>query len=294
MMCLVAGIYFAWKLLVKRRDGEPVESLDRYDAILVVMAAYLLYISNSQTSLVCLLAATGLFFASRAPWFSTRPARLISLSVVAPLLFVALDSAIGLKARVLTLLGRDATLTFRTDLWELVTSHQVNSVIGTGFMSFWTGERMAAIWTVVPGVVQAHSGYVEQYLNLGYIGVGFIFLLMVVALFRIRRQMEHAPSAALLRLSLLVVAALYNYTEASFYGANNVWVLLLLACIELPQPDVQSVPAVSLPYRPRPGQSWAERRAARISTQPAALVRESRQSGAGKIGTAGRASRVRR
>jgi O-antigen ligase len=236
--------------------------------------------------LVCLLAATGLFFASRAPWFSTRPARLISLSVVAPLFFVALDSAIGLKARVLTLLGRDATLTFRTDLWDLVTSYQVNSVIGAGFMSFWTGERMAAIWQVVPGVVQAHSGYVEQYLNLGYVGVAFIVLLIVVALFRIRRQMEYAPSAALLRLALLVVAALYNYTEASFYGANNVWVLLLVACIELPQPVAQPAAATVSCRARQPWESRLQRQAVPMPTPTPEIVRHSRQWRMPKAGTA--------
>jgi O-antigen ligase len=282
MMCLVAGIYYAWKL-VKRREGEPLESPDKYDAILVIMAAYLLYISNSQTSLACLLVATALFLATRVPGLSTRPARLIGIAVVAPFLFVTLDSAFGLKDQILALLGRDATLTYRTDLWALVTSHQVNPVIGAGFMSFWTGERMAAIWTVVPGVLQAHSGYIEQYLNLGYIGVGFIVLLMVVALARIRRQMEQAPTAALLRLSLLIVAALYNYTEAAFYGANNMWVLFLVACIELPHPARQGIVAATVPPRaPQSARSWVERPAARVSTQPREIVRESRQFRMGK------------
>jgi O-antigen ligase len=220
---------------------------------------------------------------------STRPARLIGLAVVAPILFVSLDSVLGLRAQILALLGRDATLTFRTDLWELVTSHQVNSVIGAGFMSFWTGERMAAIWQVVPGVLQAHSGYVEQYLNLGYVGVAFIFLLFIVALFRIRRQMDYAPSAALLRLALLIVAALYNYTEASFYGANNVWVLMLVACIGLPQPLAQPADAAAFSYRaPQPRQSRLQHAAMRMPTPSPEIVRDSRQWRAPKVGTATR------
>ena len=40
------------------------------------------------------------------------------------------------------------------------------------------------------------------------------------------------PRPALLRLSFLVAAALYNYTEASFYGLNNMWVLMLAASID--------------------------------------------------------------
>jgi O-antigen ligase len=104
-------------------------------------------------------------------------------------------------------------------------------------MSFWSGERMQNIWNALgSGINQAHNGYLEQYLNLGYVGVGFIIVIMLAAVLNIRKHLAVSPSAGILRLCLVVIAALYNYTEASFYGISNMWVLFLAGTI-----DVQGV-----------------------------------------------------
>jgi O-antigen ligase len=145
----------------------------------------------------------------------------------------ALQGTLDVKGLVLAWVGRNPTLTGRTELWEVVLRQAQNPIIGSGFMSFWSGDRMAAIWSALgAGINQAHSGYLEQYLNLGYVGVAFIAAIMVSALLNVRKQLDSDPSGALLRLCFLSAAALYNYTEASFYGVNNMWVLLLVASID--------------------------------------------------------------
>jgi len=112
----------------------------------------------------------------------------------------------------------------------------VNPFVGAGFMSFWTGARLEEVWRLVgPGINQAHNGYLEQYLNLGYIGVAFIAVIVLCGLLRVRRHLNDDPAAGILRLCFIVSAVLYNYTEASFYGMNNMWMLLLLGCLEVPR-----------------------------------------------------------
>ena len=107
-------------------------------------------------------------------------------------------------------------------------------MVGAGFMSFWTGERMQAIWNVMgTGINQAHNGYLKQYVNLGYVGVVFIVGIMLLGLLKARREINIDHAAGVLTLSCVVVAALYNYTEASFYGINNMWVLLLIGCVDV-------------------------------------------------------------
>jgi exopolysaccharide production protein ExoQ len=127
-------------------------------------------------------------------------------------------------------------LTNRTDLWKLLFDVGTDPVFGTGFMSFWSGDRMELIWRLANDRVnQAHNGYIEQYLNLGYIGVGFMVLLLLNAFVRARKQFDSDPSMALFRLCFVTVAVLYNYTEASFYGMNNMWILTLTAIIDVPK-----------------------------------------------------------
>ena len=101
-------------------------------------------------------------------------------------------------------------------------------------MSFWTGARMDKISEEMGTLVnQAHSGYLEQYMNLGYIGVGFIGLILISGLLKVRKHLDIDPTAAMLRLCFIVTAVFVNYTEASFYGINNMWVLLLLGVMEI-------------------------------------------------------------
>jgi O-antigen ligase len=117
-------------------------------------------------------------------------------------------------------------------------------MVGTGFMSFWAGDRMATVWKALgSGVNQAHNGYLEQYLNLGYIGVAFIIGIALSSLFVVVKQLKSDYSVGVLRLCVLTTAMLYNYTEASFYGINLMWVLFLAASIDVPHVQVMATAA---------------------------------------------------
>src|SRR5207244_5423105 len=69
-------------------------------------------------------------------------------------------------------MGRDSTLTGRTDIWKEVLSTDVDPWLGTGFESFWLGKRAEQLWKKYywhPN--QAHNGYIEIFINLGWAGV---------------------------------------------------------------------------------------------------------------------------
>jgi len=221
------------------------------------MMAYLLYLSNSQTSLACLLAVAILFCATRLPFLQRMPVRTLYWVIGLALLFWYFAATYDISRLVFNMLGRDATLTNRSNVWELARSMKVNDLLGAGFMSFWTGDRIAAMWQRLgPGINQAHNGYLEQYLNLGYVGVAFIVLIIASSLVRIHRQFSTDAPAALLRLSLVLTAVLYNITEASFYGVNNIWLLFLLATIDISncrKKKVQLAPILTIPLRRLPG-----------------------------------------
>ena len=246
-MCLVAGIYVAWEIL-RVRDQAAAKQLMQHKAVLFVLlflVIYLLNMSNSQTSLVCLSVAVLIFLIGRAPFLAERPNAIFAALFGAVLPLWALDAAFDLKTIVLNMLGRNPTLTNRTEIWEILKDYEVNSLVGAGFMTFWTGTRMEAIWGRMGVTInQAHNGYLEQYLNLGYVGVALILFVIVYGLLSARKQMTEDPSGGLMRLAFIVCAVLYNYTEASFYGINNMWMLLLLGCIEAPRQPRAAVAAV--------------------------------------------------
>jgi exopolysaccharide production protein ExoQ len=203
--------------------------------VVIGMLAWLLRMSDSQTSFVCLVAAVLLLLLGRMPFIARRSAPIFGVLLCAVVAW-PLAEMLNLKELALSFLGRDPTLTNRTAVWQALQKFAVNPFVGAGFMSFWTGARLEEVWRLVgPGINQAHSGYLEQYLNLGYIGVAFIAVIVLSGLLRVRRHLNDDPAAGMLRLCFIVSAVLYNYTEASFYGMNNMWMLLLLGCLEVPR-----------------------------------------------------------
>jgi exopolysaccharide production protein ExoQ len=97
----------------------------------------------------------------------------VSLAVVTTLIFFQ-DST-------LELLGKDPTLTGRTDLWAMVIPDiYQRPLLGWGYMAFWSSDSPAAkeisdaLGWHVP---QAHNGILEILLNIGLIGTAFFLFL---------------------------------------------------------------------------------------------------------------------
>ena len=169
------------------------------------------------------------------PIVARQPTRIFNLIVVVVCAFAALESAMDLTHQVFEFLGRDPNLTDRVPIWNILVNQAVDPWFGAGYQSFWLGDRPLEFKSVYGAQInQAHNGYLEQYLNLGYVGVAFIVLILVTALFKVRGLLKTNYSLAVLKLTFITCAVLYNYTEAMFYGVNNMWLLLLLSAITVP------------------------------------------------------------
>jgi exopolysaccharide production protein ExoQ len=254
-MCVMAGIYVFWELLQRGEKTHPayIRQNKIVAVVLIGLLAWLLRMSDSQTSLVCLIASVLIFLLGR---MARSPATILGVVLCAAVAWNIADM-LNLKELALSFLGRDPTFTNRTFIWQTLETLAVNPFVGTGFMSFWTGARLEEIWRLIaPGLNQAHNGYLEQYLNLGYIGVAFIAVIIFSGLLKVRRHLSVDPAAGILRLCFIVTAILVNMTEASFYGVNNMWMLLLLGCLEVPRQRQPRVVNVS-PFKQQTAQGIA-------------------------------------
>lgn len=272
LICLVAGFSLVWDYLYAQRPESFSRNHKLAGVALMVMTAWLLRISDSQTATVCLAAGSLILMIGRAPFLMGKPGRLIGLVSGSLAVAFVLETTIGLKDSLLQLIGRDPSLTNRTDVWATVLAFEVNPLLGTGFMSFWSGARMDEIQTrLAAAITQAHNGYLEQYLNLGYVGLAFIVIILIVGLAGAARQMTYDVPGAMFRFCCIAMAIMYNFTEASFYGINNMWFLLLLGCVAPPRQHegvaapqsatVVDAPAVRFPRRLAPRRSEPERAA---------------------------------
>ena len=184
MICLVYGLVALWRLFGvfrnKANRSERYRCLAAHGAI-VVMVFWLFWKANSMTSMSCFLMAGGLMAVVTFVRLARRPAivsLMVATAVAIPILVLFLNVGTGSLAA----MGRDPTLTGRTVIWSGLLEFAANPLLGTGFQSFWLGERLYRIWmanTMLLGINEAHNGYLEIYLNLGWIGVSLLVVLLL-------------------------------------------------------------------------------------------------------------------
>ena len=267
MVCLVWGVGFTWRFLQEFRDQKHARRTGRLIAHGFVLAAvlWLLIKSNSATSLACFLLAGGLIAVTSLPTLVRKPA-IVHLFLGGVVVFVLFGALYGADASIVEAMGRNLTLTGRTELWHRLIGMVVNPWFGTGFESFWLGQRLDALWSQYwwhPN--QAHNGYLEVFLNLGWAGVASLAIVMVTGYRNVVRTFRSDPDAGRVRLGYFVVAVFYSLTEAAFRMMHPVWILFLLAVTDVPtvlcekqnaqRHAVKTTSAISLDSRPAWGRA---------------------------------------
>jgi exopolysaccharide production protein ExoQ len=200
---------------------------------LLAVGVVLLATAHSATSSACFALGAGLMLASSLPLVRRRSAGVHAL-VLSVFLMGGLAMFIGAQADVVHALGRETTLTGRTEIWQAVLPFVPNSAVGAGFESFWLGPRLDRVWSRLSAymhVNEAHNGYLEVYLNLGWVGVGLIGLILVKGYSNVVTAFRYDPPVGSLLLAYVVAAAFYSISEAGFRLLNPIWIFLLLAVV---------------------------------------------------------------
>ncbi len=233
-VCMIAGMFFFWNALTAMSLQNA--SQRRYQLALslgfLCMVLWLLQMSHSATSLMTF----GLGMLTMLALGSSRVLRerfglfVVVFAGTAAILQYSFD----VYGQTLALLGRDANLTDRTIVWADALKLQDNPLFGLGFESFWLGHRLDVLWAKwwwKP--IQAHNGYIETYLNLGFVGL-LLLTGMIVSTFRkISRRMSTDLEWSRLRMGFLFSILAFNYTEASFKAVHLVWTIFNVISIDV-------------------------------------------------------------
>lgn len=208
----------------------------RWHLLGIGIALGLLALSMSRTPVVILLALVPSLSLTRR--FSRDPRRfgiVIGLTLCAAGI-VALFAGVMLQS-VLELLGRDVTLTGRTDIWSLTwDAIQERFWTGYGYGAFWSNPWGPAteIWDALSWrAPSSHSGLLELWLALGLIGVMLFVWLMVQTFLRIIASAPLAkPEQALWVVGYFVIFLVHAITEPSMMEQTSIsWVLFVaIAC----------------------------------------------------------------
>jgi exopolysaccharide production protein ExoQ len=239
------GLFFASELVCGFRQDSSRRIMSRTDlipcALLVAMVAWLTPLANSKTSLIALITGIVLMLGLQFPKIRQH----FWSFLIATVVIAAISNAFfSIQGAVAEAAGRDATLTGRTGIWQTVLSEPINPVLGTGYTSFWLGERLQRIWALYPRtpLIQAHNGYLEVYLNLGLVGLALLGGVLWTGLRNARRRLLRAGHYAtgnldhsLFRtfgIAYICAYLLYNITEATFQGLSFLFIIFLLLAFD--------------------------------------------------------------
>jgi O-antigen ligase len=239
-----------WQVLTLLRSHSKTPHQTRHivaQGALVALGISLLITSNSVTSLLCFVMGSGLMLATNLRFVRRHPA---AIHVLLLLLAATVGSAMLFgKNDVVQALGRKPTLSGRTEIWETVIPMVPNALVGAGFESFWLSPRVAGLkgQLMFFQLNEAHDGYIEVYLELGWIGVCLMGIILIDGYRRSVKAFRYDPALGSLILAYVLTTMVYSVTEAGFRMLDPIWIFFLLAVIQAS--SVAAPPDVRAPHR---------------------------------------------
>ena len=202
----------------------------KFTAIFATLtAAPMLMLSLSKTSMGSLVMCAGLVFLTRLSLAPNTYARTMALFIC--VLITGLIAILVFDPGISTLLNLffgDSTLTGRDRVWQLALEKfsGTNPLLGIGYGALWaTGVNLEEFlrfsqfgWFVA----EAHNGYLDVMVQLGYIGL-FLLILFIFLTFkrilRCNRHLERERFTGLRDYALYVFwgSLIFNITETSFF-----------------------------------------------------------------------------
>jgi exopolysaccharide production protein ExoQ len=231
-MVLVCGLIFIWDWIARSlHTNHNRYWIDRYiPPMIAFMGAYLIYLSDSKTSIVCLIMGIGIIIAIRYPVLHRKVSAFGVYILGSAVVFFLTDRLIGITEWIVSSLGRDMTLTGRTDVWRELLSLRTDPLIGTGFMSLWDDPHYRSILPYWVGG-SAHNGYLEIYLAGGLVGAALLTMMLISSARKINHALSMGGDFAVVRFAIFVAALLANVSESNFASMTPLGFVFLLAAM---------------------------------------------------------------
>jgi exopolysaccharide production protein ExoQ len=203
--------------------------------IVVAIAIVLVFLSDSKTALGLIIISPLLAQLSLTLRKITYvSAAIISLSVPFGYVAVSIVFHVDLMDRMAYMLYHDATFTGRTIIVQSKIGQR--PLLGWDCQSFWLVPGSPS--NEAPGWVglmpNSHNGYYDTTLELGYVGLAFLYVFVIATRHAVGRVADRDPARARLLLSLVLFFIKWNYFESLWMrGFEFLWVVFLVVAAEI-------------------------------------------------------------
>ncbi len=228
-------LFFAWYFLQIWRMQKGKERRDQVflTAGLLFLSGYCLRKSHSSTSVLsCLL---GLLLLVLLGLRVVNKRRITAYVVAGFLIVIVAQLTFDVYGSVVDLTGHGSTIEGRGRLWDFLLQYNSSPIFGTGFESFWLGDRLLKIWNMPEfwwRPTQAHNGYLETYINLGIVGLFLLAGWIVVTFNKCRRDLVTNFQWGRLTFAYLISILAHNWTEAGFKGLSVMYFIFFMIAID--------------------------------------------------------------
>jgi O-antigen ligase len=228
-LCLISAFFLIWTIMRAwpKRKSFGVMKRIRADFAILLVSLYVLkgpgntYSATSLATLVLGVAMYILLLSVRKHGLkagSSVVGMVIAIGVFCGLAFPILGGS-G-SSGFLALLGRDATFTGRTEIWQAILPVALrNPIFGVGFGSFWIAPPISYSLSIM--VNESHNGYLDVFVELGLVGL-ILFLVFLLCFYRdARKALAYDFQWASFGLCMLLIIVIHNITESSFLRPTN-------------------------------------------------------------------------
>jgi len=233
LLCAFSAIFLIWALWQDLSGWKSLTSkLPLFiNLFMLLLAIYLMMgpkrtFTYSSTSFISLLTGLSLIILLRIAikkQFNIENIMIV-IAVIIMLLGIFMPFSGNIPAKTLPkILGRDQTLTGRTQIWaSLIPYAKKHILLGYGFGGFWTTSLREEIAS------HAHNGYLDTVLDLGFIGLIVLCFFLLSVVKKLSRLITDERSIFLLFLCMVFMYLIHNIAESFLVNFDTMPSVLIL------------------------------------------------------------------
>lgn len=241
-LCIFSIIFLLWSLN-KRKNKRNIVAIKYLSSleIFIIFITFMIMggpfhsLTYSATSTVALILGltwlSWLIFKRHKDYLPNKT--VIIAIVVFIIIYGTITPMIGKLSLidVSSALGRQESITGRDFIWGKLVPLALNKpILGYGYGGFWT-TSMRELSTVT----QAHNGYLDILLNMGFFGLFLYSLFFIFYCIKVQRVLKYNYDYGVLQVCFLIMILVHNIAETSIVSfANFLMAILTFQTIIIP------------------------------------------------------------
>lgn len=241
-VCIFSIFFLVWSIIRRwqGKDNCTLKYQTHFEVFLIILSLYLMGGPNhvptySATSFIALLVGLTILITMYLMDKYFGVAQIKALIVIFPTIigYGVVTPMIGELSiiDITSTVGRSESLTGRSEIWEILFPMAMqNPLLGSGFGAFWTGETRS-----LATVSQAHNGYLDIILNLGFLGLILQSIFVLSCAGKAQKAMIIDFDWGVFWFCWLLIVLLHNISESSINSfANYLMAILIFLLICVP------------------------------------------------------------